>query len=210
MQILVPIQEHNEFDFNIVLLAERLKKDSTYKEMSLKSYGREPDHFVITRALACFERSLISGNSTYDRFIKGEAFLTTEEELGMSIFFGNQANCSSCHRGYNFSNYSFENNGLYLNYEDEGRKRLTGNTVDDALFKVPTLRNIELTAPYMHDGSISSLEDVIEHYASGGKDHPHKSQLIKGINLTIKEKQALIKFLQTLTDYTFIENPLFN
>lgn len=211
MQILVPIQEHNEFDFNIVLLAERLKADSSYVEMSLEAYGREPDAFTITRSLACFERSLISGYSRYDHYESHDDrdALTQSELNGMKLFFSDKTNCSQCHSGSNFTNYAFENNGLYQEYSDVGRFRFSGDAGDVARFKVPSLRNVELTAPYMHDGSISSLTEVVEHYDSGGKSHPHKNPLIKSLGLTAKEKGELILFLESLTDQSFIQNPRF-
>lgn len=211
MQILVPIQEHNEFDFNIVLLAERLKTDSSYIQMSLEAYDREPDAFVITRSLASFQRSLISGYSRYDHYENYDDpdALTQSEINGMELFFSDKTNCSQCHGGFNFTNYDFENNGLYQEYDDLGRFRLTGNDEDLARFKVPSLRNIGLTAPYMHDGSIQSLEEVIEHYNSGGENHPHKSAFIKPLNLNEREKEELIAFLRSLTDDSFVTNPLF-
>lgn len=211
MQILVPIQEHNEFDFNIVLLAERLKADSSYIQLSLEAYDREPDAFVITRSLACFERSLISGYSRYDQYENyGDLDALTHNEIkGKELFFSEKTNCFQCHGDFNFTNYAFENNGLYEEYDDVGRFRFTGDEEDLARFKVPSLRNIELTAPYMHDGSIPSLEEVIEHYNSGGENHAHKSPLIQPLNLNKKEKEQLLAFLQSLTDNSFISNPLF-
>jgi len=211
MQILVPIQEHNEFDFNIVLLAERLKADSSYIQLSLEAYDREPDAFVITRSLACFERSLISGYSRYDRYENyGDLNILSKHEInGMELFFSDKTNCSQCHGGFNFTNYAFENNGLYEVYDDVGRFRFTGNEEDIARFKIPSLRNIELTAPYMHDGSIETLEEVIDHYNSGGANHMHKNTLIQPMNLNEKEKGELLAFLQSLTDDSFVSNPLF-
>ncbi len=212
MQILVPIQEHNEFGFNIVLIADRLKRDSLYVQMSREAYDREPDPFVITRAISTFERSLISGKSAYDRFAfqEDERALNREEKAGMELFFSEKLACASCHSGFNFSNYAFENNGLYEHYPDPGRFRLTGDPADSARFKVPSLRNIALTAPYMHDGSLESLEAVIDHYQSGGKAHPQKSEKIQPFSLSEKEKQQLIAFLHSLTDFEFIDNELFN
>ncbi len=211
MQILIPIQEHDEFDFNIVLLAERLKADSSYVQMSIDAYGRELDAFVITRSLACFERSLLSGYSRYDHYENyGDIDALTQNEInGMELFFSDKTNCSQCHGGFNFTNYAFENNGLYHQYEDPGRFRFTGNMEDLAKFKIPSLRNINLTAPYMHDGSIQSLAEVINHYNSGGKNHPNKSALIHPLNLTDNEKAELLAFLQSLTDETFVNNPIF-
>ncbi len=211
MQVLVPIQEHNEFDFNIVLIGERLMQNKEYVAMSWEAYNRPPDYFVITRALAMFERSLISGNSAYDRyyFQKNAGALTADEMKGMELFFSPKANCSECHGGFNFSNYAFSNNGLYETYADIGRKRLTNNDADLALFKVPTLRNIALTAPYMHDGSVKTLEEVIEHYNNGGKNHPQKNKLITPLQLTQTEKTQLVAFLKSLTDYDFVNNKKF-
>lgn len=206
MQVLVPIQEHNEFAFNIVKAGERLAMDSQYVAMSKEAYNRVPDYYVITRAIANFERTLISGNSSYDKYTyqSQNGALNETEKAGMELFYSERTNCSSCHSGFNFSNYAFENNGLYESYKDEGRMRLTNKAKDEALFKVPTLRNIALTAPYMHDGSIMTLNEVIEHYNQGGKQHKHKSKLIKPLNLTEQEKRQLVVFLESLTDQQFI------
>lgn len=211
MQILVPIQEHNEFAFNIVYIAERLNRDSVYVQMSREAYGRVPDPFVITRSIACFERSLISGNSAYDRyeFQEEKKALGKDEKAGMDLFFSEKAACGSCHDGFNFTNYAFENNGLYQSYPDPGRFRLTGDPADSARFKVPSLRNVALTAPYMHDGSLEDLEAVIDHYQAGGKGHLNQSKQVRPFSLTEKEKRQLIAFLSSLTDLTFITNEHF-
>lgn len=210
MQVLVPIQEHNEFDYNIVLLAERLAQISSYVEMAQQAYQRQPDAFVITRALGVFERSLLSGDSHYDRYQRGdETALSVAAKRGMELFFSDRTHCSVCHSGFNFTNYAFQNNGLYEEYPDVGRFRLTGDTADIALFKVPSLRNIALTAPYMHDGNWETLQDVVEHYNQGGESHIHKSEYIYPLQLTTTEKNDLVQFLQALTDDAFISNPLF-
>ena len=211
MQILVPIQEHNEFDFNIVYIAERLNRDSAYIQMSQAAYARVPDPFVITRSIACFERSLISGNSPYDRFeFQGDnKALDKAEKAGKELFFSEKTACGSCHGGFNFTNYAFENNGLYKSYPDPGRFRLTGDPADSARFKVPSLRNVALTAPYMHDGSLADLEAVIDHYQSGGKGHSNQSDKIHPFTLTEKEKRQLMAFLSSLTDVGFITNEHF-
>lgn len=211
MQSQVPIEEHNEFDYNIVLVAERMKRDSSYVKQSRVAYSREPDAFVITRAIACFERALISGNSPYDQYaLQGKTNALNAAELrGKDLFFSQRLACSSCHSGFNFTDYDFKNNGLYEVYQDPGRYRLTHKDSDSALFKTPSLRNIALTAPYMHDGSFPTVEAVIEHYNSGGKAHPHKSPLIKPLNLSNQEKQDLVAFLRALTDRSFLDNPNF-
>ncbi|MBL7775164.1 MAG: cytochrome-c peroxidase [Saprospiraceae bacterium] len=212
MQVLVPIQEHNEFGFNILPIAERLRRDSSYVRMSQAAYQRAPDPFVITRAIACFERSLISGRSRFDAwaYARNTAALSASERRGMQLFFSEKTQCGACHGGFNFTNYAFENNGLYVDYPDPGRYRLTELESDRARFKIPSLRNVALTAPYMHDGSLPSLEAVIEHYDSGGRAHPNKSPLVHPLGLSAREKSDLLAFLHSLTDTEFITNPNFN
>jgi cytochrome c peroxidase len=211
MQILVPIQEHNEFNTNILAIVELLKKDSSYVHQAKIAYNRELDPFVITRSIANFESSLISGNSIYDQYTyqNKKAAMNESAKKGMALFFGDKTNCSKCHSGFNFSNYAFENNGLYTNYADSGRMRLTKDETDRARFKVPTLRNIEFTAPYMHDGSIQDLEGVVMHYNSGGVFHKNKSTLVKPLGLSSQEQKNLVDFLKSLTDYSFINNKNF-
>lgn len=210
MQILVPIQEHAEFAFNIVEITKLLRKDTNYVKMSLLAYNRIPDPFVITRSIASFERTLISGNSKFDQQVyQNKNVMNRSEKRGMDLFF-NKLNCTECHGGFNFTNFSVQNNGLYETYLDSGRQRASKLVEDKALFKVPTLRNIALTAPYMHDGSISTLEEVIKHYESGGKSHSNKSVHIKPFKLSNKQRKDLIHFLNTLTDIDFINNPDFS
>jgi cytochrome c peroxidase len=209
MQVLVPIQEHNEFNNNILDIAKRLSSNQKLEDLSYLAYNRPLDFYVIPRALATFERSLISGNSKYDQYKKGTLSLSDEEQKGMNLFFSDRTNCSDCHSGFNFTNYQFENNGLYETYNDPGRKRLTGLDSDLAKFKVPSLRNIEVTAPYMYDGSLPDLEAVLNHYNSGGKQHPNKSEKIKNLQLNQDEKKQIIAFLKTLTDVSFLNQSIF-
>lgn len=211
MQILVPVQEHNEFDFNILLVAERLQQMPEYVALADKAYGRAPDAFVITRSIAAFERTLLSGDSPYDQYtFQGKPFaLSPSEKRGLGLFQSERLNCSKCHEGFLFTNQDFANNGLYEIYPDSGRMRLTGLESDRAMFKVPALRNIALTAPYMHDGSIPTLEAVIDHYQTGGRAHPNKSPLLKPFALTAEERSDLLAFLRSLTDHKFINNPEF-
>jgi len=211
MQILVPIQEHNEFNSNIVAISKKLNLNEDYVNWSLKAYNRKPDPFVITRAISNFQRELISGNSAFDQFEfqdKKNA-LSEKERKGYDLFFSNRTNCNKCHSGFQLTNYAFENNGLYENYEDPGRYHLTGDSLDLNKFKIPTLRNVGVSGPYMHDGSIQTLKAVIEHYNKGGKNHISKSHLIKPLHLTEVEKENLLAFLLSLTDYEFLENPRF-
>ncbi|TNE26719.1 MAG: cytochrome-c peroxidase [Bacteroidetes bacterium] len=202
MQVLAPVQEHTEMDFNIVLIAERMNTSNTYVEMSQEAYGREPDPFVITRALANYERTFISGSSRYDtyRFYGNSGALSPSEKRGLSLFRSEKTQCSVCHSGLFFTSYEFENNGLDSVYSDIGRMRLTGDSADEALFKIPSLRNVEYSAPYMHDGRFATLEEVVEHYNSGGANHPHKSERVRPLNLTQQERIDLVAFLRSLSD----------
>jgi cytochrome c peroxidase len=211
MQVLVPIQEENEFAHNIVDIAGQLQLDSSYLRMSMEAYGREPDAYVITRSIGTFERTLVSGDSPWDRWMYQDCktALSPQQNRGRILFFSDQTNCSQCHSGLNFTNYAFENNGLYRDYADPGRMRFTNDSSDLAKFKVPTLRNIAVTAPYMHDGSLSSLEEVVEHYNSGGKGHVNQNALVHPLRLTDGEKRDLVSFLEALTDPGFLSNQAF-
>jgi len=210
LQILVPIQEHAEFDMNILDVVERLKQDETYTQLSERACGRELDAYVLTRALSTFERTLISGNSYYDKAERGEGVLSPAAQRGKELFFSAETSCSSCHGGIFFTDHSFKNNGLYAAYEDPGRYRLTIDSVDLAMFRIPSLLNVALTAPYMHDGSMATIKQVIEHYNEGGANHLNQSSLVRPLNLTDQQINDLVAFLESLTDEEFISNPLFH
>ncbi len=206
-QALGPIADEIEMDLTVAEAAARLRTDDEYMEMAKKAYDREPNAYVISRSLAAFQRILVSADAPYDQYIRGnQSALTIKQIRGSELFF-NELQCATCHTGFNFTNYNFENNGLYENYEDEGRARLTMQPDDVGKFKIPSLRNVALTPPYMHDGSLPTLESVIEHYNSGGSTHVNKNSLIQALNLTAQQKSDLISFLESLTDETFINNP---
>jgi len=208
----VPIETHFEMDFNMVLLVNRLNENADYVEEFKAVFGKTPDPFGITRALAAFERTLISGNSAYDQYTyQGKtSALTTSQKIGMELFFSTELNCSSCHGGFLLTDNTFQNNGYFSNYSaDSGRARITLLQEDVGKFRVPTLRNIGLTAPYMHDGSVVTLEEVIDQYMLGGSGHVNQSELIKPFNLSLVEKSDLINFLNALTDEEFISDPAF-
>lgn len=209
-QVGVPIQEHNEFDFHVLLVLDRLNRRPKYKALAEKGYGtNEITERVLKNSIASFERTLISDNSPYDRFLDGNyAALDNGQKKGMELFF-EKLYCAKCHSGPDLTNERLTNNGLYTAYADSGRMRLTEKEIDRAIFKVPTLRNIAVTAPYMHDGSISTLEEVIRHYESGGKNHPGKGSEIVPFELSDEERHNLIRFLETLTDEQFLNNPDF-
>jgi len=206
MQVLVPIQEHNEFNHNIIDIAEALNNDSVYQEMAMKAYESEVTAFVITRALGNFQRTLISGNSAYDQYLfLSKNVLNDDAKKGMELFNSSRLKCSECHSGVFFTNFDFANNGLKQMYADSGRMRLTGLESDRAVFKVPSLRNIEVTGPYLHDGSLETLMEVIELYSNGGFDHANKSELLQNpIELSNVEKNQLHAFLLSLTDHSFL------
>lgn len=211
LQILAPIEDEFEMDFSVPGVIERLKTDTEIQQLSQLAYGRNFDPFVLTRSIAAFERTMVSGNSRFDQYYyQGKtAALNNSEKRGMELFFSNKTNCSTCHSGFNFTNYEFKNIGLYETYTDSGRTRITLNPADRGKFKTPTLRNIAVTAPYMHDGSMNTLEEVIEHFNSGGKNHANKDVLIQPLNLTQTEKTDLVNFLKALTDDEFLNNAFF-
>lgn len=201
-QVLAPIDDHNEFDFDVNQIVTRLSKHPEYPTLFEKAYKQGPSVFSLTRAIACFERTLFGGTSKYDDFLsKGDSSVFSSSELnGLKLFFGERGECFHCHTGFNLTDNSFRNNGLYLQYADSGRARITQLNVDIGKFKVPSLRNVEKTSPYMHDGSLATLEEVLAHYVSGGKRHPNKSVIIQPLRLTEQEKADLISFLTTFTD----------
>ena len=205
MQVLVPIQDHNEMDYNILEVANRLNLDSSYVIASQQAYGRNPDPYVIGRSLASFQRTLISGNSKDDL-----NQLNFSEQKGKELFFSEQLNCGSCHGGFLYTNQGIENNGLYIDFIDKGRYLFSLLEDDIGKFKVPSLRNIEYTSPYMHDGSLENLEEVITHYASGGKNHPNQSSLVNGFKISDEQTQDLVNFLKALSDQKFLNEPRFS
>jgi cytochrome c peroxidase len=229
-QALVPLQHADEMAQDLGRLVAQLSADARYRKLFQTAYG-EISPSAITRALASFERTLISSNSRYDQFLRGEITLDAQEELGRKLFMAHPdvkvslrgANCIDCHSqfltGGSSARYDgFSNNGL----DDEahlqpGLQAVTGNPAHRGLFKVPSLRNIALTAPYMHDGRFDTLEEVLDHYDSGVKNSSTLSALIVeadnrgaaaagriSLHLTAGEKAAIIAFLHTLTDQEFV------
>ncbi|MFM2194545.1 MAG: hypothetical protein RL092_145 [Bacteroidota bacterium] len=205
LQALAPIHESHEFNLSMQELILRLQENEEYELLSQRAYQRSIDAFVITRALACFQRSFISGDSKFDRvyYLKQENF-SVSEQRGFDLFFSDQTQCSSCHAPPFFTSYEFASLGLTDG--DEGLKRKTYREEDAGKFKTPTLRNIEITGPYMHNGSFGSLEEVIEFYNAGGGPGRNKSNKINPLLLTEQEKQDLVAFLKTLTDWNFVQN----
>jgi len=208
LQVLAPIHEKHEFELNMQDVIDRLKSRENYSALSKAAYGRELDAFVITRALACFQRALISGDSKFDRyyFLKSN-YYSDSERKGMELFFSERTQCSSCHALPFFTDYQFYSLGL--EDSDIGLERKTYLASDRGKFKTPTLRNIELTSPYMHNGSMSSLEEVVAFYNSGGGTRSTKDARIKPLNLKKEEEAELVSFLKTLSDWNFVQNEKF-
>ena len=205
-QVLVPIEDTLEMNNSILDVAERLGKNKTYQKLAQKAYNRAFDPYVITYSLAAFQRTLVSANSRFDQYKRNEYRLTQDEEAGLQLFMGDRLKCLRCHSEPHFTDNSFRNNGLTSLERDSGRARITFLPEDKGKFRVPTLRNIEFTAPYMHDGSYANLSTVIRAYARGERND-QTSNLIKGFTLTLKEENQLIRFLKTLSDSSFIVNP---
>ncbi|MEL7222093.1 MAG: cytochrome c peroxidase [Bacteroidota bacterium] len=209
MQAGTPIEDADEMNLPIQQAAERLNAIPSYEDAFYQAYGKPANSFTITRALAAFIRTMISGDSPYDQYtFQGKAAAMTAAQLrGQALFFSDRLACSSCHSGFNFAQDSFFNNGLKLNYgRDPGRQRVTIDTLDVGKFRVPSLRNVARTAPYMHNGSLPDLEGVVEHYNQGGVGHPLQDRRIKVLALSPTEKEDLIAFLNALTDEGFIKN----
>jgi cytochrome c peroxidase len=207
-QVLVPLHDSTEMAPSMMPIVDRLNEDEYLRALSLAAYGRDSiDPFVITRALACFQRTFISGDSRYDRFLQGRKDQMNERELrGRDLFFSPKTQCSECHSGVFFTDMNFYNIGLFEEYADFGKARATDRDEDVGRFKTPTLRNIQLTAPYMHDGHMKSLEEVVRFYNSGGAEHRNKDSRIRPLGLTEEEQVDLIAFLTTLTDWNFVQN----
>ncbi|PSL29204.1 cytochrome-c peroxidase [Dyadobacter jiangsuensis] len=227
----VPIQNKVEMDERVGNVIEKLKKTPVagaakqvnYPKMFKAAFGSDSitaDRMM--QALSQFMMTMVSATSRYDYFLRGDASaLTAQEKDGLSIF---KQKCASCHAGELFTDQKFRNNGLVPNrINDQGRYAITLNDNDRLKFKVPSLRNVGLTAPYMHDGRFTTLEQVLDHYANdkpGSKDSIYVSPTLdpllnvagqkRGISLTTAEKQSIIAFLKTLNDDDFIKDKRFS
>lgn len=210
-----PITAFEEMDSNFTEIIQKLSADEQYKTMFRNAYGdSEINATRILQSLGQFIATIISSNSKYDKFINGIVNLTNSEENGRILF---QQKCSVCHSGALQTDESFRNSGHYYNaqYADGGLFRVTSDSVDFMKFRVPSLRNVELTTPYMHDGRFYSLEAVLNFYSEGVEDNANLDPLLRqngtiGIPMTQQEKQDIISFLKTLTDTEFIQNPNFS
>lgn len=210
-QAINPLTHPKEMDNNLKEILKRINSSPFYRKKFFNAFN---DSIITTekllKTLANFTVSLVSANSKYDHFKRGEIEFNAQEKNGYRLF---QKNCASCHTEPLFKMDAFKNNGLALDPElkDEGRKAITGKNTDFALFKVPTLRNIEFSFPYMHDGRFKKLHQVIEHYNSLPNRKNSFSKELKKIKkpFTDKETKDLIAFLKTLSDKEFLYNPIF-
>lgn len=200
IQSLVPLEAENEMDADLAEILSRLNDDPVYHDAFVTAFGEKPSIMTLTQALATFQRTILPTGSPYDRFLTGnESALSPEQRRGRDLFFG-RAGCSTCHSGVRLTDDSFRQNGLTPREEEPGRGHLTGRAEDMGLFKVPSLRNVAITAPYMHDGRIETTEEVIRHYESGGEHPPNQDPAVQPFSLSDAERSALIDFLHSLTD----------
>ena len=226
------------------LLVEGLAAEPLYQTLFHDAYPGEPDPITVAnvaKALGAFQRTLISHDSPYDRFVYGgdESALTASARRGAELFFSERLECFHCHGGFNFTDavehggaistdVAFHNTGLYdldgrgaYPADNQGLLEITGDRRDMGRFRAPTLRNIELTGPYFHDGSAATLEDALAHYEAGGRsiedgpnagvgsESPLRSIIVNGFTLTEAERADVLAFLHSLTDRTFITDPRF-
>lgn len=204
--VINPIEMHDTW----ANVEDKLNAESEYIQLFKNAFNIDYiDSNHVVMAIAQFERTLISANSKFDRYLTGQEQLTPSELSGYAIFNSEKGDCFHCHGTQLFMDNDFHNNGLDTEpFLDIGLSKITGNANDNGKFKTPTLRNIEFSAPYMHDGRFTTLEDVIEHYNSGGKYSTTIDPLMKklgiGLQLTNQDKEDLIAFLKTLSDEAFI------
>lgn len=226
-QAMVPLQHPDEMGESPEHVARKLQRTKEYPPLFKLAFGtRKISGENIAKALAQFERTLISADAPYDRYLRGEYKPTAEELHGLELFMTNPvprdgirgANCGFCHGTPKLFMELFHNNGLDTVPKDIGREKLTGLPADRGRFRVATLRNIAVTAPYMHDGRFKTLEEVLDHYNEHIQESPSLSQFLqnksnepggKRLRLTSKEKEDIVIFLRMLTDSTFLNNPDF-
>jgi cytochrome c peroxidase len=205
-----PIENPDEMDLPIADAVDRVAEDPSYVSAFLTAYAEPPSEASLRKALASFVRTLVSANSTYDRHWRGDDTSWDEAaQRGEDIFLSERGGCFHCHPAGMLTNEGLFNNGAYAGGSDTGRELVTGRSGDIGKFKVPGLRNIELTAPYMHDGSLATLEEVIDHYDRGGRGDPTTDPQIEPLSLSSEEKADLLAFLRSLTDPDFVADPRF-
>jgi cytochrome c peroxidase len=218
-QALEPVSNPIEMHANWKKVVERIQQHATYPNLFLQAFGTSKiDSIIITKAIAQFERTLISGNSKFDQFLRKETTLTPKEQNGFDVFMDEaKGDCFHCHGSNNnplWTDNKFHNNGLDATFKDLGFGNVTGDPNDNGKFKSPSIRNLAFTAPYMHDGRFSTLEEVINHYSEGLKKSATIDPLMKnlnkgGVQLSTQDKADLKAFLLTLSDHDFVKDPAF-
>ncbi|MEZ5083652.1 MAG: cytochrome c peroxidase [Bacteroidales bacterium] len=215
-QALDPITNPIEMHETWVNAAEKLNAHPDYPDLFFNAFGtRTIDSTLVTKAIAQFERILISGNSKWDRYLRGEVQLTQAEAKGFEIFFTEKGDCFHCHTTILYTDNLFHNNGLDSVFTDMGLYDITGNENDRGKFKTPSLRNWAYTEPYMHDGRFTTIGEVLNFYSTGVKWSPTIDPLMKkvqqgGLQLNDEDKVNLYSFLLTLNDSSFVNNPEFS
>lgn len=207
LQAIVPIQEPVEMGHNMKILIKQLRQIPEYQAAAQAIFGRDFDAWVLTRSLAAFERSLLSMNAPFDQYMAGNKKAMSKDQLAGWRIFSDELYCTKCHPAPYFTTYEAANNGLYASYEgktDQGRFRIHHDSSDIGKFKIPSLRNLPLTYPYMHDGSINSMEAALEHYQKGGAGHPLQDPRILSFELSTKEKAQLLAFFNALVDTSYL------
>jgi cytochrome c peroxidase len=218
-QALEPVSNPIEMHANWKKVADRLQQNTAYPNLFFQAFGTSKiDSILVTKAIAQFERTLISGNSKFDQFLREETTLTSEEQNGFDVFMDEaKGDCFHCHGSDNnplWTDNKFHNNGLDATFQDIGLAEVTGNPNDNGKFKSPSIRNLAFTAPYMHDGRFTTLEEVIAHYSEGLKKSATIDPLMKNVNkggvqLSTRDKTDLKAFLLTLSDNDFNSNTAF-
>jgi cytochrome c peroxidase len=206
-----PVENPIEMGHNMEAVIEAFSKIPEYQQRFQKAFGTGVTKEGFAKAIAAFERTVLSGDSAYDRFVQGdEKALSDVQKRGLELF---RSNCASCHKPPLFSNYRFFNAGVGAGKPDadEGRKKVTGKESDLGAFRVPALRDVADTFPYFHDGSAARLEDAVALMAAGGKDNPNLSEMLKSVRdakLGEKDQKDLVEFLKALSGkYPVIEPP---
>jgi len=206
-QVVMPIADPNEMDFSVDGVVSRLQRNAAYVRDFGTAFGRPINTRDVGYALASFVRTIVSGDSRVDRYLEGDnAALTATEVRGLRAFRA-PGLCTACHKGSNFTDEEFHNTGVAWKVDtgpeggrlsDRGRADVTGRADDEGAFRTPTLREISRTAPYMHDGSLPTLEAVVDFYEKGGRSNPNLDKDIMPLRLTAADKAALVEFLKAL------------
>lgn len=209
-QAVGPVANPLEMDLPMPALLAKLNAIPGYHTQFMEVFGTEATEDNVAKAIASFERTIVNGNSPYDEYLRGNKKTMDKAALrGMKLFSG-KAGCIDCHSGPYFSDSSYHNLGIGFNkghYSDFGRYDVTKNQKDLGAFKTPTLRNVAKTPPYMHDGSVETLTDVINVYDRGGTPNSHLDSRIKPLHLANSEKADLVAFLKTLTGKPVMVSP---